>query len=96
MRGGAILALCLLVAMHVPSTAAEPSTLVWEHDVGPGLITTSPLVDEDQLYVRTSKSWSGEDRPQVRAFSLDGEPIWNHSSTTVQHARPPPRGMGQR
>ena len=66
MRRGAILALCLLVAMHAPSTMAEPPTLVWEHDVGPGLITTSPLVDEDQLYVRTSKSWSGEDRTCVR------------------------------
>ena len=91
MRRGAILALCLLVAMHVPSAAAEPPTLVWEHDVGPGLITTSPLVEGDQLYVRTSKSWSGEDRPYVSAFSLDGDPIWNHSSTTVQHDMSPMR-----
>ena len=91
MRRGVILALCLLVTMHVPSTAAEPLTLVWEHDVGPGLITTSPLVDEEQLYVRTSKSWSGEDRPHVHALSFDGEPIWNHSSTTAQHDMSPMR-----
>ena len=92
MKRRAIVALCVvLMTVHVPSGGAEPLELVWEHDLGPGLITTSPLVDGDHLYVRTSKSWSGEDRPQVHAFTLDGEPVWNRTSTTTQHDMSPLR-----
>ena len=92
MKRRTILALCVvLMTVHVPSGGAEPLELVWEHDLGPGLITTSPLVDGDHLYVRTSKSWSGEDRPEVHAFTLDGEPVWNRTSTTTQHDMSPLR-----
>ena len=49
-----------MLAVLSPHASAEPWALEWEQDVGPGYITTSPLVDEERVYVRTSGFWTGE------------------------------------
>ena len=63
----------LFLTMLLPQAAAQPWTLTWEANLGPGYITTAPLVDEEHVYVRTSGFWTGEERPEVLAFSHDGE-----------------------
>lgn len=95
---------CLLLAtlsllLPVQATAPESWELEWEIDLGGGYITTHPIIDNDTVYVRTSGFWTGEERPQVFAFSTDGEEQWNRTSaTTVQHDMSPllllPSGTG--
>ena len=58
MKRAAFLLAALVLAVLSPHASAEPWALEWEQDVGPGYITTSPLVDEDRVYVRTSGFWT--------------------------------------
>ena len=92
-RGGP--AGCARARCVVPHASAEPWALEWEQDVGPGYITTSPLVDEERVYVRTSGFWTGEERPEVMAFTHQGALEWSYSSpTTVQHDMAPMLKVG--
>ena len=95
---------CLLLAtlsllLPVEATTPESWELEWEVDLVDGYITTHPIIDDDTVYVRTSGFWTGEERPQVFAFSTNGEERWNRTSaTTVQHDMSPllllPSGTG--
>ena len=84
MKRRAIVALCVvLMTVHVPSGGAEPLELVWEHDLGPGLITTSLWLTVTTLYVRTSKSWS------VRIVHRSMRSRWTGSLSGIERAPPP-------
>jgi len=94
MLGRALLptVLVLLFFSSMPFVAAYDSTvdLEWSADLGEGYITTSPLVVDESVYVRTSGFWVGEARPQVFSFTLEGEERWNRTSqTTTQHDMSP-------
>ena len=76
-----------LCTPHASATAWVPA---WEQDVGPGYITTSPVADDEHVYVRTSGFWTGEERPVVKAFTHEGVHKWTRASpTTVQHDMSP-------
>ena len=80
----------LLLSLLLPLGASTTPSLAWSLDVGPGYITTSPVVDEDHVYVRTSGFWTGDERPTVLAVNKDGTVAWQHTSpTTVQHDMAP-------
>ena len=80
----------LLLSLLLPLSASTAPSLAWSLDVGPGYITTSPVVDEDHVYVRTSGFWTGDERPNVLAVNADGTVAWQRtSSTTVQHDMAP-------
>lgn len=69
---------------------AQAAAPVWTLDVGPGYITTTPVVDDDRVYVRTSGFWTGEQRPVVMAVSHAGEIEWRYSNPNVtQHDMAP-------
>ena len=51
--------------------------LVWEKDLGEGYITTSPLIHDDSIIVRTSGTWFDESRPMVYSFDFDGNLQWS-------------------
>ena len=89
MRRSALLCTLLLAVFLAPSGAAT-WTADWSVDLGPGYITTSPITDEERVYVRTSGFWTGTDRPEVKAFSHDGSLEWTYrSNTTTQHDMAP-------
>ena len=81
----------LFLFFFTPYASAATWSPAWEQNVGPGYITTSPVSDGEHVYVRTSGFWTGEERPEVKAFTHDGVPKWTHvSPTTVQHDMSPP------
>ena len=89
----------LLSALMLSSASAAASAPSWTADVGPGYITTAPVVGADHVFVRTSGFWVGEQRPEVIAFSHGGEERWRYmNSNTVQHDMAPlmlvPSGEG--
>lgn len=89
MRRFALLCSLLFAALLLPTGTASAS-MNWSVDLGPGYITTSPVVDEDRVYVRTSGFWTGSERPEVKAFSHDGSLVWTYrSETTTQHDMAP-------
>ena len=89
MRRSALLS-ALLFASLLASTGGASWTANWSADLGPGYITTSPVVDEERVYVRTSGFWTGTERPEVKAFSHDGSLEWTYrSETTTQHDMSP-------
>ena len=51
--------------------------LVWEKDLGGGYITTSPIIHDDSIIVRTSGTWFDESRPMVYSFDFDGNLQWS-------------------
>ena len=51
--------------------------LVWEKDLGEGYITTSPIIHDDSIIVRTSGTWFDESRPMVYSFDFDGNLQWS-------------------
>ena len=77
-----LLLLCLLVPL---STGADEDRSTWEIDLDNGYISTKPIIVEEQVIVRTSGFWTGEDRPHVYAFDIDtGHENWrfrNNAST---------------
>lgn len=90
MRRSVLCGAFLLVLTLLPLTSASVQTPIWTLDVGPGYITTSPVVDDDHVYVRTSGFWTGEERPEVLAVNHQGDVQWRYnSSTTVQHDMAP-------
>ena len=90
-----IVAFCLLSCMLLPiSTANEQASDYWEVDLDNGYISTKPIIVDDQVIVRTSGFWTGEDRPHVYAFDLDtGQENWrfknaastNHDMSPLLH-----------
>ena len=100
-RTAVFCALFVLLATALPTQATTVSSweLDWEINLGDGYITTKPVIANDTVFVRTSGFWTGEERPQVFAFSLEGEERWNRTSAnTVQHDMSPllliPSGTG--
>ena len=90
MKRAALVLTALTLLMMTPVASAQSWEPAWEVDLGPGYITTSPLVDDDHVYVRTSGFWTGDERPEVLAFSHDGEQRWTYrSETTTQHDMAP-------
>jgi hypothetical protein len=80
----------LFLLFCLPHASASTWSPAWEQDIGPGYITTSPVSDGEHVYVRTSGFWTGEERPEVKAFTRDGVEKWSHvSPTTVQHDMSP-------
>ena len=73
----------LLVLPLVQADTEEQ--VVWTKDLENGYISTSPLIVDDTVVVRTSGFWTEEDRPHVYAFDAkSGDIIWqiqNHNST---------------
>ena len=90
-----LVAFCLLFCMLLPiSVADEHSSDYWEIDLDNGYISTKPIIVENQVIVRTSGFWTGEDRPHVYAFNLDtGQENWrfknaastNHDMSPLMH-----------
>jgi|TARA_B110000881_G_scaffold87510_1_gene76681 outer membrane protein assembly factor BamB len=71
---------CLLIP---PSTVSAEESNSWEVDLKNGYISTKPIIVEDQVIVRTSGYWTGEDRPHVYAFDLfSGEENWRYRSVS--------------
>jgi hypothetical protein len=71
-------------------TGVQALTPAWTLDVGPGYITTAPVVDDEAIYLRTSGFWTGEERPRVLAVNLDGDVTWSRTNTnTTQHDMAP-------
>ena len=82
------------------NTAGEEWSMEWQVDLGEGYITTSPVMFNEHLFVRTSGFWTAEERPQVFSFTSEGIERWNRtSSTTIQHDLSPlqavPSGQGE-
>ena len=72
------LLLCLLVPL---SSGAEEERSSWEIDLDNGYISTKPIIVDEQVIVRTSGFWTGEDRPHVYAFDIDsGQENWRFRS----------------
>ena len=89
MRRFALLCSLLFASLLIPAGTATLSAN-WSVDLGPGYITTSPVTDEQRVYVRTSGFWTGAERPEVKAFSHDGSLEWTYrSNTTTQHDMAP-------
>lgn len=88
-------ALCLLSCLFFPySSAVNGQNPSWEVDLDNGYISTKPIIVEDQVFVRTSGFWTGEDRPHVYAFDMNnGEENWrfrnekstNHDMSPLLH-----------
>ena len=70
MRRSLIFFVGLFLFFFTPYASAATWSPAWEQDVGPGYITTSPVSDGEHVYVRTSGFWTGEERPEVKAFTL--------------------------
>ena len=51
--------------------------LVWEKDLGESYITTTPIIYDDSIIVRTSGTWFDESRPMVSSFDFDGNLQWS-------------------
>lgn len=72
----------------------------WVKQFGGGYVTTAPIIDNATLFVRTSGMWVGEERPQVFAYQLSGEELWNNTNqNATQHDMSPLKiieaGQGQ-
>ena len=86
-----LLAALVLFTLPAVNASAEPGafeetyTLDWTYDFGGSYITTAPLFVDQQLFVRTSASWGGDNSPALAAFSLDGEPLWSHTNANSTH-----------
>ena len=88
-------ALCLLCCVFFPTSIAQSEeSQFWEIDLNNGYISTKPIIVEDQVIVRTSGFWNGEDRPHVYAFDLQtGQENWrfknsgstNHDMSPLLH-----------
>jgi outer membrane protein assembly factor BamB len=88
-----LLLLCLLVPL---STGTDEDRSSWEVDLDNGYISTKPIIVDEQVIVRTSGFWTGDDRPHVYAFDIDtGHENWrfrnndstNHDMSPLLHIR---------
>ena len=55
----------------IPNSVADSGNQEnWEVDLENGYISTKPIFVDDQVIVRTSGFWTGEDRPHVYSFNV--------------------------
>ena len=73
---------CLLTCLMIPNSVADSSNQEsWEVDLENGYISTKPIFVDDQVIVRTSGFWTGEDRPHVYSFDvISGIENWRFSN----------------
>ncbi|MEC8789102.1 MAG: PQQ-binding-like beta-propeller repeat protein [Candidatus Thermoplasmatota archaeon] len=73
---------CLFTCLLVPNSVAGSSNQEnWEVDLENGYISTKPIFVGDQVIVRTSGFWTGEDRPHVYSFDVQsGIENWRFSN----------------
>lgn len=73
---------CLLACLMIPNSVADSSDQEsWEVDLENGYISTKPIFVDDQVIVRTSGFWTGEDRPHVYSFDvISGIENWRFSN----------------
>ena len=89
MRRTPLLVAVLFLTMLLPQAAAQPWTLTWEANLGP-VTSRPPLGGRGACLRANSGFWTGEERPEVLAFSHDGEQRWTYrSETTTQHDMAP-------
>ena len=78
-----IAAFVVLTLFILPTVQASSESSSWTHEFESGYITTKPLFVGDDLFVRTSGFWTGDDRPVVAAFDVEtGDEIWTYTSQT--------------
>ena len=78
-----IAAFVVLTLFILPIVQASSESSSWTHEFESGYITTKPLFVGDDLFVRTSGFWTGDDRPVVAAFDVEtGDEIWTYTSQT--------------
>ena len=83
---------CLLLCIFVPTSSAESEPPIsWEIDLQNGYISTKPVFVGDQLIVRTSGFWTGDDRPHVYSFDYQtGQENWRFvNSNSTNHDMSP-------
>lgn len=73
---------CFLSCLLIPNSIANPDNQEnWEVDLANGYISTKPIFVDDQVIVRTSGFWTGEDRPHVYSFDIQsGIENWRFSN----------------
>ncbi len=78
-----IAAFVVLTLFILPAVQASSESSSWTHEFESGYITTKPLFVGDDVFVRTSGFWTGDDRPIVAAFDVEtGDEIWTYTSQT--------------
>ncbi len=78
-----IAAFVVLTLFILPAVQASSESSSWTHEFESGYITTKPLFVGDDVFVRTSGFWTGDDRPIVAAFDVEtGDGIWTYTSQT--------------
>ena len=83
---------CLLACLMIPQSTAEVELRdSWEVDLQNGYISTKPIFVENQVIVRTSGFWTGEERPHVYAFDVQtGVENWRFiNSNSTNHDMSP-------
>ena len=77
-----LVVLCLLTCLLIPNSIADSDNQEnWEVDLENGYISTKPIFIDDQVIVRTSGFWTGEDRPHVYSFDVQsGIENWRFSN----------------
>ncbi len=72
----------LLTCLMIPNSVADTSNQEsWEVNLENGYISTKPIFVDDQVIVRTSGFWTGEDRPHVYSFDVQsGIENWRFSN----------------
>ena len=83
--------LAIIFFFTIVVNAETSPNLVWSKDLDNGYISTSPLIVEDQVFVRTSGFWTGDERPHVYSFNISsGDENWRFKSqTSTQHDMSP-------
>ena len=86
---------CLILCLFIPQSSAQNTIESdWEIDLENGYISTKPIFVGDQVIVRTSGFWTGEERPHVYSFdTISGVENWrfinpnstNHDMSPLLH-----------
>ena len=82
----------ILFCLLIPSSSGIAEEEVsWEVDLENGYISTKPLIIEEQVIVRTSGFWTGDERPHVYSYDLQTTNLnWKYrSNTSTQHDMSP-------
>ena len=78
-----IAAFVVLTLFILPAVQASSESSSWTYEFESGYITTKPLFVGDDVFVRTSGFWTGDDRPIVAAFDVEtSNEIWTYTSQT--------------
>ena len=94
MKRSLVISFILLCLLIPHSSGTNEENISWEVDLDNGYISTKPIIVDDQVIVRTSGFWTGEDRPHVYAFDINtGQENWkfrndastNHDMSPLLH-----------